>query len=744
MWRLVAVASSPAGLDVLVLRYRKEGGDHRLASWRHAIIRLMTSREPMKDAPQHRTPVPSSATKTFFANRPWLLALVLAVVTFIAYQPVWRTGFIWDDDCYVTDNTSLRTADGLWKIWAKPGTTIQYYPLAFTSFWLEYHLWGLRPFGYHLVNVLLHALSALLLWRVLRKLEISGAWLAAAIFAIHPVQVESVAWITERKNVLSGLFYLLTASAFLRFRPFPNTTPSRPWDWRFYPVVIALFLGALLSKTVTCSLPAVLLLLVWWKKGGVESRDVLVLSPLFVLGVASGFMTTWMEKHSVGASGTEWALSFAQRCLVAGRALWFYAGKLFWPHKLTFIYPHWEIDTGVWWQYTFPVAAVGVLVALWLLRSRLGRGPLVAVLFFAGTLVPALGFFDIFPFRYSFVADHFQYLACIGLISLAVSTGAVIYRRAVPWGANQGKVAAAIVLLLLSTATRRQTRIYQDLTTLWRDTLAKNPQCWMALGNLGNVYLREGKISDAMGYFEEALRIKPDYVEMQCNLGLTLAQVGKTQSAIEHYEQALRIEPNLAMAHCNLGVALAQVGRIPEAIEHLQQALRVRPSYAEAHYNLGTALARSGRLTEAMGHWEQALRIKPDFAEVHCNLGNALQQTGRPQEAIEHYEHALRLKPDYAEAQFNLGLVLFRLGRLPEAIGHYDQAIRLKPDYAEAHCNLGNALEQTGRRQEALGHWEQALRAKPDYPEAQNNLAWLMANSQTIAWQPISTRWPRP
>ncbi|MGA2137835.1 MAG: tetratricopeptide repeat protein, partial [Verrucomicrobiia bacterium] len=288
---------------------------------------------------------------------------------------------------------------------------------------------------------------------------------------------------------------------------------------------------------------------------------------------------------------------------------------------------------------------------------------------------------------------HFQYLACIGLISLAVSTGTAICKRAGPWGRNLGTVAAATALLVLGVSTGRQARIYQDLTTLWRDTLTKNPQCWMALGNLGNVFLREGKISDAIRYYEQALRIKPDYVEMQCNLGLALAQVGKIQEAMEHYEQALRIRPDLAMAHCNLGVALAQAGRIPEAIEHLQQALRIRPDYAEAHYNLGTALARLGRLPEAVGHWEQALRIKPDYAEVHYNLAVALVQ----------------------------------LDRLPEAIEQYEQSLRLYPDDVKTHYDLGLALVRLGRLQEAMGHWEQALRIKPDYPEAQNNLAWLMA-----------------
>jgi tetratricopeptide (TPR) repeat protein len=503
----------------------------------------MTRREPIDDVPQQRTAMPSPATKPYFANRPWLLALVLAVVTFVAYQPTWHAGFIWDDERYVSDNSALRSVDGLKGIWIRPGTTIQYYPLVFTSFWVEYHLWGLHPFGYHLVNILLHTLNALLLWRVLRRLEISGAWLAAAIFAIHPVQVESVAWITERKNVLSGLFYLLAALAYLRFRPLTDPKPAGAWDWRVYPLVIALFLAALLSKTVTCSLPAVLLLLVWWKTGRVGKRDALALAPLFVLGAALGLVTVQMEKHA-GAAGAEWTLSFVQRGLMAGRALWFYAGKLFWPQQLTFIYPRWSIDAAVWWQYAFPLAALAVLIALWWLRSRIGRGPLVAVLCFAATLAPALGFFDLYPFRYSYVADHFQYLACIGLIALTANAGAVLYQRAGQHGRDSGRLAIALVLVLLAVSTWKQAHIYQDRETLWRDTLAKNPASWMAHNNLGAILIQQGRIEKATGHSEQARQLNPDDSKAHYRLGVAFERAGKTNDAIWHYQQALRTQPD--------------------------------------------------------------------------------------------------------------------------------------------------------------------------------------------------------
>jgi Flp pilus assembly protein TadD len=611
----------------------------------------MTNGTPTHNASHEWKAASAPALYTQFAHKPWLLALLLVIATFAAYQPVWHAGFIWDDDALVTKNRALQSLDGLGEIWGKPGTTTQYYPLVFSTFWAEYHLWKLQPLGYHLVNILLHALNAVLLWRVLRRLEVPGSWWAAAIFALHPVSAESVAWITERKNVLSGSFYFLAVLAYLRFRPLRDREAALACDWRYYPLVLTLFLCALLSKTVTCSLPAVLMLLVWWKTGRVERRDVLGLAPLFVLGAASGFMTTWMEKHYVGARGTEWSLSFMQRYLVGGRALWFYAGKLFWPHNLTFIYPRWEIDARVAWPYLFPLAALVVLIALWLLRWRIGRGPLVAVLCFAGTLVPALGFFDVFPFRYSFVADHFQYLACIGLISLAVSTGTAVCDRAGQWGHNWGTVAAAIVLLIMGVSTWRQTHIYRADETLWRDTLTKNLQCWMAHNNLGMDLAQMGREQEAMGHYEQALQIKPDYVDAHNNLGNALLRAGKVQEAIIHYEQALRIKPDLAETHYNLGLALEYTGRVQEAIQHYKQALRINPDYVDAHNNLGVTLMGQGKLQEAIIHYEQALRIKPDLAETHYNLGLALEYTGRVQEAIQHYERALCIKPDFVQAQ---------------------------------------------------------------------------------------------
>ena len=580
----------------------------------------MAKREPDGRAARPPVAAPTSATRTCFADKGWLLALALVLVTFVAYAPVWHAGFVWDDDAHITKNVNLRSVDGLRRIWVEPQTSPQYYPLALTSHWMEYHLWRLNPLGYHLVNVLLHALNAVLLWLVLQRLQIPGAWLAAAIFAVHPVEVESVAWVSERKNVLSGAFYLLAMLAYFRFRPLTGPGRTDSPNWRLYPLVIVLFVCALLSKTVTCSLPAVLVLLTWWKTGRVEKKDVWALTPLFILGAGLGLATAWLEKHHVGAAGVDWSLSILQRCLLAGRTLWFYVGKLVWPDQFTFIYPRWEIDPSVWWQYLFSFAAVVVLAALWGLRRRIGRGPLVAALVFGGTLLPALGFVDVFPFLYSYVADHFQYLAGVALIVLAATAGARLCARTGQPGKIIATAGAPILIVVLGTLTWKQAGVYRDSESLWQDTIAKNPSCWMAHNNLGHA----------------------------------LAQVGEIPKAIWQFEQAVRIKPDDADAHYNLALALVLAGKSEDAIGQFERALRIAPDDAEAHYNLGVTLQRAGQAPDAMAHFEQALRLRPDFAEAHCALGIALEKTGRVREAIRHYEQALRIKPDFAQAQNRL------------------------------------------------------------------------------------------
>jgi tetratricopeptide (TPR) repeat protein len=587
-------------------------------------------------------------------SRKSVMTGLLLFLTLLAYVPAMQGGFIWDDDSYVTENQTLRSLEGLEKIWVQPNSTPQYYPLVFSSFWLEYKLWGLNPTGYHLVNILLHALSALLLYRLLVYLNVPGAWLAAAVFALHPVHVESVAWVAERKNVLSGFFYFSSAFCLFRFFGLAGEGEKKSNLW-WYAAGLLLFACALLSKTVTSTLPAAMLLVLWWKRGSVKGRELAALAPFFALGLAMGLATAWLEKHHVGAMGSQWDLSLVESFLVAGHALWFYLGKLVWPRELIFNYPRWQVDASIWWQYLYPAGVVLVVVILWLYRKRLGRGPLVGVLFFCGTLFPALGFLDVYPFRYSYVADHFQYLASVGLIVLLVG---LISKAVSRWDRRITSFLALPVLLLLGWQTWHQGYVYRDVKTLWSDTIKKNPLSWMAHNNLGAVLADEGRVGEALSHYSRALQLNASHPEIHNNLANILVKLGKFHEAETHYLRALQIEPEYVKAHNNLGNLLAAQGRLDEAIAHYSEALRLRPDYAEAHSNLGNVLASQGKFREAVDQYSEALRIKPDNAQTHYNLGNTLAIMGRLEEAIDQYTEALRLKPDYSAARKNLELAL--------------------------------------------------------------------------------------
>jgi len=525
--------------------------------------------------------------------RPWylLVAAVLCAVIVVAYWPAMHGDFLWDDDDYVSNNQNLRSVEGLRSIWLERSATPQYYPLVHTSFWLEYQLWGLSTVGYHITNLALHIAAAFVLWRVLLFLSVPGAWLVAAIFAVHPVHVESVAWITERKNVLSAVFYLSAMLAYLQFAlGSTDGMNGRKRKW-LYAAACALFLLALLSKTVTATLPAALLILITWKRRHVASRDIWPLLPLFVAGIAMGLMTAWIEEFGVGAQGLDWQLSPLQRCLIAGRALWFYAGKLIWPNHLTFIYPRWHIDTTNPILFAFPLAALATLAGLWVARHRIGMGPIVAVSLFIVTLTPALGFFNVFPMRYSFVADHFQYLASISLIALGVAVAMHLMSKWAPAHPGLPGAAGALLILVLATLTWRQCHAYTDQESLWRDTIAKDPNSWMGHNAIGALLGRRGELADAEWHYREAIRDNPDFASAHFNLGGLLANQGRFTEAIPQMREDVRLEPYSALSFLNLARALLLTGQTGEAIIVLQQAAATWPNEPVFRELLNSALA---------------------------------------------------------------------------------------------------------------------------------------------------------
>jgi len=569
------------------------------------------------------------------------------------YQPAWNGGFIWDDDAYVTNNELLTAPDGLRRIWFSLDSPSQYFPLVYSTFRIEHALWGLNPTGYHWVNLLLHVANALLVWRLLARLHVPGAWLAGAIFALHPVQVESVAWITERKNVLMGFFFLLTLLAWIAF---VDERTKRPW--RFYALALVLYVLALSAKTTACTLPAALLLILWLQKKPISWQRILQVIPFFFLGLGMGLVTVWWERYHQGTSRALFAfLSPIERLLIASRAVWFYLSKLIWPSNLTFIYPKWNISPAHPLDYAWLLAGVVLCAVIYFARRYVGRSVEVAAAFFVATLSPVLGFIMLYTFRYTFVADHYQYLASIGPIALAsagVATLAGTFKRSRALILS----VAVCLIVILAVLTRRQAAMYGDIEALWRTTLARNPGCWMAHNNLGIVLFQKADTDDAIAHYRTTLEMQPDFWDAEYNLGIALLSKGQVDEAIAHCSNAVRIAPNDPDAQVALGNALLQKERIDDAIVHYQKALSMRPDYFLAHHSLGHAFLEKGEIDAAISHCRAALLIQSENADAHTNLAIALDEKGQTAEAIQHYKKALEISPRSVSALTNLAWLL--------------------------------------------------------------------------------------
>ena len=659
-------------------------------------------------------------------RREWLWAFLLIALVFVSYARVFNAGFIWDDESHLTQNPCIVGPLGLKEVWTSARAV--YYPLVLTTFWILHKFVGLSPWPYHLLNVLLHAGSAVLLWRILRQLNVRGAWLGAALWALHPVMVQSVAWVTELKNTQSGFFYLLSVFCFLKSsaaiqgRAVSGSLWRRTGEHRslLFALSLAFFILATLSKPSVVMLPVVLFLCIWWRAGRPHWHDVVALAPFVLISALASVWTIFEQKFHAGATGTEWAQTWPDRLIIAGRAIWFYLAKLIWPHPLIFIYPRWEIDSAQVTAYLPLLAALAGLLVLWLNRAKWSRAVFFAAAYYVVSLFPVLGFFSVYFFRYSFVSDHFQYLASMGPLALAgagIVTGCSrlvgsrrlsalpsTSRDPPPQGSGVAGSSVAttplvgtcgVLLLLLVVLTWRQTAVYHNLVTLYTATLTRNPGCWMA----------------------------------HYNLGIALNEQGDTDGAISHYRKAVQLWPGYAEAHYNLGRLLVQKGQVDEAITHYEKALEINPADAEAHNNLGAALFASGHVDEAIAHYRKALTIRPDYADASCNLASALLSNGDLDGAIAYYSGCLAVSPNQVEARYNLATVLLRTGRTDEAMAHYQKVLELSPDNADARANLGSVFLAKGRVRDAIAQYRDVLRIAPDNMTAQSNLAWLLATA---------------
>lgn len=560
-------------------------------------------------------PHPTSDEASWGGHRAELaLGAALVLATLAAYLPALSGGFLWDDDAHVSENPFMVGAGGLRALWTQH---VFYYPLTSTTFWIGRRLWDLNPLPYHQLNIALHAINALLLWRLLTKLKIPGALLGAAIFALHPVHVQSVAWITELKNVQSGLFYLLTLLAWVAFLE----TGKR----RMFGLALGLFALALLSKTSVVVLPFALVIIHLWLDRPVDRRWAVRWAPFFLLSFAAGALTVVFHRPHV-APDAQWLDTYPERVVIAGRAVWFYLGKLILPFNLAFVYPRWEIDAGRLASYlTWPALLLTGAIG-WRWRRSWGRPFLLAMVYFVVCLLPVLGFFRMYYTRYSYVADHWQYLASMGAIAWAAGSGAWLLRAdpkaAAPRRARKiARVAiGAGLVLLLGARTWDQTHIYRDQETLWTDTIAKNPTSAIAYNNLGGRHGRAGDFGRAAAVFRIGLVRNPNDIDLQSNLGAALVQLGANEEAIVLLRASLAREPKDARTLNNLGLALAAMGDADQAVDIFRRAITLRPSLIETYVNLAGVFMDRGRPDDAIRALEAGLSIDPANPILRQNL----------------------------------------------------------------------------------------------------------------------------
>ncbi len=567
-------------------------------------------RQAQRDASKDREKSISSLAQRF-TRQAILPILALGVLVVVCYLPamLWG-GFVWDDSILI-DAKPVQDVSGLWQLWFSPSAIEgegHYWPLVYTTFWLEHKLWGFDPTGYHIVNVLLHLANTLLLWHLMRRLSVPGAWVMAAVFAVHPLHVESVAWIIERKDVLSGLFYLAAVLAWMRF----VEQSRRGW----YVCSLVLYVAGLLSKSIVVTLPVTLLIWHWWQQGRMTSADLLRLVPFGVVGlvITVGDLSFYQSREALSLD-----YSLIERALIAARALWFYAGKLLWPSELAVIYPLWDIRVSDPLAWGYLISAVALAVALWCFRHQVGRGPLAGALFFVVTLSPMLGFVDYGYMQYAFVADRFQYLAGLGI--MAVVIGAITYgvRRLSDSWHKGARIVVAMVIAVLGMLTWRQASIYRDDETLNRHIIALNPQARDAHLNLGYILYKQGRYEEALDVTRVAVEQRPDHFIIHANLGMVLNELRRFEEAETHLSRAIAINPNNTQALYSMATVRFNQQRYDEMLELLQRLIDIDSSDANAYVSMGVALSYLGRSDEALQSFDQALSLDPTSETARAN-----------------------------------------------------------------------------------------------------------------------------
>ena len=626
----------------------------------------------------------SHTSQRAWTRRDALGILALGLLVGVSYGPamLWG-GFVWDDRV-ITEAPPIREgASGLWQIWFSAGALRMweghYWPLVYSTFWLEHKLWGFDPTGYHIVNVVLHFANVLLLWHLLARLTVPGAWIISAVFAVHPLHVESVAWVIERKDLLSTLFYLAAFSAYIRMAR----------DKAGYVLALGLFVLGMLCKSIVVTLPVALLIYHWWQQGRVTGVQVLGLTPFFAVGLGMVIADMSYYKEDI-------AMDYAllERVIIAARVLWFYVGKLLCPVGLAVIYPHWAVEVADPLAWSYVATGVAVLALLYRYRHRIGRGPLAGALFFAVTLSPVLGFIDFGYMQFSFVADRYQYLAGIGVLAVIVSA-AVHYAGRLP-GAWQ-RVVLIIALATMGVLTWRQASIYRDELTFFNHVIAHNPTARNAHLNLGKALFEAGRREDGLAAIQIAVAQRPTSFKAHLSAGLMLMHLSRFDASAHHLRRAIELNPNYPDAHYSAGMVLANLGQIDDAEQHYLRAVEIDPSHFEALTNLGAMLIGAGRFEDATPYLHRALGINPHASKALHNLALAHLRQQHYAKALALYQRVVKLMPNNARAYADMGVALYYLGRADEALTHINRALSLDPTLEDVRANR-EAIQQAQKK----------------------------------------------
>ena len=636
---------------------------------------MSTYKKPMSPtSPPHAVPIVSA---TF-----GLGALGLGLLVAVAYFPALSNGFVWDDRAF-TNAAPIRDLTGIWRIWFSPSDIEgegHYWPLTYTTFWLEHRLWGFWAPGYHAVNMLLHFANALLVWLVLRRLDALPVWCAyavAALFAVHPVHAEAVAWVIGRKDLLATLFYLATVMAWLTAQ-----AADAPKRWRWWLLALALFAASLLCKSIAITLPVALLLIGWWRHGRLTANDCWRAAPFFAVAIGIGAADLSYYEEIIDVDYT-----LLERALIAAHALWFYVGKLLWPTNLLPVYPHWAVDMAHAETWAYPLGAIAAAVLLWMAQRRIGRGPFAGAAFFALTLSPTLGLVPYGYMQFAFVANRYQYLADIGILSGIVGVAYVAVSRLSKTARWAALGAAAVPMVALGVLAGQYASIYRDDIVFFQRVVDGNPNARDAYFNLGSALFQAGRREEGLAAARTSLALRPESMKAQYGVGMMLYRLGRPEEALTHLQRALAINSNNHLVQYAVGLALDALGRRDEAIRHYRRALDVEPKYQAARIKLAAGLVDAGEEERAEQHLRQVLALKPNDPAASMILAALEFGRQRYQKAYDLYRAVAQIQPDNAHAWSGAGAAIYHLGKPQEALRHIDRALALTPSLAEARNN---------------------------------------------------------